>query len=625
MASPALQQAGAIYSVENQIHELKNTLTAITTVLSDAEEQRAKNPACNCGLSASRRVLRCGGCARSNRKRMNLILMRGSVDSGATHMRSREMTYSFISESDVVGRDIDKQKIIKMLMRSDDKNLSEIWARLPLLNFDLKRTIEGIVKEVTRESLSHFDIQQLQTILRDTINDKKYLLVLDDVWSNDRTYSLKGLSHKDSMAFFEKWAFGKKEKQARPDLLEIGNEIVEKSQGVPLLVKTNEKWYWAHIRDSETWKLMETDILPVFKLSYDHLPSHLKCCFAIISLFPKGYEIASNNLIRLWMALGLISSTREKMALEDIGVEYVKDLWKRSLLHVVEESESRSIFTVHDLVHSVATNVAQSDCSIVGLDNAKISKRVRSLVEGISNFDKVPPFLRKPTSQKLHAIRRNRFQFGVHDEVITRKLVRRCISNCNRLRYLDLSCGSFEELPRSICNLNQLRSLRNFQIPFISKHNNKAEDSTRKWNTIPKKLHFLGIHMCANLQVLFEGASQLTCLRELEIGNCERPIYIHFENLIALESLAIDHCELTLTHENKPNFPLSLRKLVISWSHQVMELLQCLNQSACTLECFSVYDCASLTAIPEWLPNHKYLRSIRLIKCRNLSTMLQGI
>jgi len=221
---------------------------------------------------------------------------------------------------------------------------------------------------------------------------------------------------------------------------------------------------------------METDenILPVLKLSFDHLPSHLKCCFAIISLFPNGYEIVSDNLIRLWMALGLISSTREKMALEDIGVEYVKDLWKRSLLHMVEESESRSIFTVHDLVHSVATNVAQSDCSIVGLDNAKISKRVQyvsfssTLVEGISNFDKIPHFLRKPTSQKLHAIRRNRFQFGVHDEVITRKFVRKCISNCNRLRYLDLSCGSFEELPRSICNLKQLRSLRNFQIPFVS-------------------------------------------------------------------------------------------------------------------------------------------------------------
>ncbi|KAK3439812.1 hypothetical protein EUGRSUZ_B00156 [Eucalyptus grandis] len=44
IASPALQQTGAIYNVENQIRELKDKLPAITAVLSDAEEKRAKNP-----------------------------------------------------------------------------------------------------------------------------------------------------------------------------------------------------------------------------------------------------------------------------------------------------------------------------------------------------------------------------------------------------------------------------------------------------------------------------------------------------------------------------------------------------------------------------------------------------
>ncbi|KAI6704934.1 hypothetical protein NL676_007896 [Syzygium grande] len=43
MASPAFQRAVEIYCVEDQIHELKNTVTAIAAVLLDAEEQQAKN------------------------------------------------------------------------------------------------------------------------------------------------------------------------------------------------------------------------------------------------------------------------------------------------------------------------------------------------------------------------------------------------------------------------------------------------------------------------------------------------------------------------------------------------------------------------------------------------------
>ncbi|KAF7848904.1 hypothetical protein BT93_L1456 [Corymbia citriodora subsp. variegata] len=43
IASPAFQKAVEIYSVENQINELKSTMAAITAVLLDAEEQQVKN------------------------------------------------------------------------------------------------------------------------------------------------------------------------------------------------------------------------------------------------------------------------------------------------------------------------------------------------------------------------------------------------------------------------------------------------------------------------------------------------------------------------------------------------------------------------------------------------------
>ncbi|KAL3740424.1 hypothetical protein ACJRO7_021671 [Eucalyptus globulus] len=140
-----------------------------------------------------------------------------------------------------------------------------------------------------------------------------------------------------------------------------------------------------------------------------------------------------------------------------------------------------------------------------------------------------------------------------------------------------------------------------------------------------ENLEFLGFQGCQNLRVLFESACRLTCLRELAIGDCAGPISLPFVELIALESLAIINCKLKLTQDNKSKFPSNLRMLSISQSEQVVELLQCLNESAYALEFFAIYDCPSFTAIPVWLSNHIRLRVIRFIRCPNLSSIPQEI
>ncbi|KAK3405648.1 hypothetical protein EUGRSUZ_K01877 [Eucalyptus grandis] len=760
IASPALQKAIAIFDFKNQIQELRGTLTAIKAVLLDAEEQKAKNHRLQVWLDGLQHVfydaedvldeIECEAL------RKQVISQYGGIKGEALHFfslsnplilrakLSHKMTYSYVNKSDVIGRDSDKEKIIEMLMQPiDDKNLSVIpivgigglgktalaklvynddsvreqfqlrlWVWAPK-DFDLKKIIEGIIKDATGHSLSNFDIQQLQTRLQDTIKDKKYLLVLDGVWSNDRrrwkelrdllsvgaseskiivttrslevasimgthpAHNLKGLSHEKSMALFKRWAFDEKEKEPRPELLEIGHDIVEKSLGVPLLLiilgsllhAKDEETYWVYIRDSKTWELVEVekDILSVLKLSYDDLPSHLKQCFPILSLFPRGTKITADDLVRQWMAFGLISSVREKLAMEDVGVEYVKDLWRRSLIQDVEETGSILSFEVHDLVHSLAMSVAQNYCSIVDLDTMEISERVRYVsiptasLDEISNYDGVPPFLRKKTAKKLRAIM---FQYIVDDGVITRNFARTCFSKCSHLRFLNLSYGSFEELPSSICNLKQLRSLLLFENKQLKKlpdaicklqslleltvngctklgelpKNMKRLVSLRfLYITIKQKslqesriqylenLQLLGLDACKNLQVLFEGTCRLIHLKELEIEDCGRPISIPFEKLTSLERLRIKGSSLMLIPEKKSSFPSRLRRLSISNFEQVMELLQCLNECACTLESFCIFDCPSFMAIPEWLPNHTRLREIILIRCPNLSRCQQTI
>ncbi|KAL3715823.1 hypothetical protein ACJRO7_007558 [Eucalyptus globulus] len=179
IASLAVQEVVAIYGLENQLSELKETVTAIKAVLLDAEEQQAKNHRVQVWLDRLQDVLydvedvldefecealrkkvisRYGGikekvrrlCSVSNplifraklsdkikeiRERLSIIsvekdqfgLNARSVNNDAAHTRSREMTYSYVNKLEVVGRDIEKEKMIEMLMQPvDNKDISVI-------------------------------------------------------------------------------------------------------------------------------------------------------------------------------------------------------------------------------------------------------------------------------------------------------------------------------------------------------------------------------------------------------------------------------------------------------------------------------------------------------------------
>ncbi|KAK3405630.1 LOW QUALITY PROTEIN: hypothetical protein EUGRSUZ_K01861 [Eucalyptus grandis] len=644
IASPALQEAVAIYSVKNQIRELRETLTAIKAVLSDAEALQAKSNNLQVWLDLLQRVfydaedvlddLECEalrkqvishhgsvkGKVRCFFSLSNPLMFRAKINHKIKEIQERlskictekdQLNLNMrIADNGAVHTDIDKENIIEVLMRPYNRNLSVF----PIIGIGgmgkttLTKLVynDGIIKDATHQNLSNLDIRQSQTFLQDIIKDKKFLLVLNDVWSNDRNrwkevrnmltggaseskiivtthsaevasimgtdlvYNLKGLSHEHCMNLFKKWAFDKKEKRAHPNLLEIGNDIVKKSQGVPLLVKTlrsllyskDDDGHWKYVRDSETWKSSN-----------------------------EGLALA-----RSWMALGLISSKREKLALEDVGIEYVKELWKRSLIQEVKERGAELLFKVHDSVHSLATSVAQNDFSIVRLNTSEISKGVQhisfysTLLEGISNVNGVPPFLRKPTSKRPRVIY---FQYQVNDGVITREFARTCISKCNLLRYLDFSYSNFEELPRSTTNLKQLRSLSLYGNKLLKKFP----------STICDLLLELSLIGCLELGNLPKNMKKLVSPRYRY--NTTKQKSLQENGIQYLEGL---------------NECTNLQLLF-----EVMELLRCLEGSAYTLESFLVYDCLSLTNVPEWLPNHTCLRLIYLIRCPNLLSVKQRI
>ncbi|XP_052172291.1 putative disease resistance protein RGA4 [Diospyros lotus] len=247
--------------------------------------------------------------------------------------------------------------------------------------------MKKIIASATTSPCDEQDSDHLQHKLRGCLADKKFLLVLDDMWDSDLVkwrelksllmggrrgskvivttrsnavvsivgsdhhYKLGGLAWRDCFSLILEWAFPKGEDQSRhQNLLDIGEQIAQRCKGVPLaarslgslLYKKTDERDWQRVRDSEIWRLQRQrpeDILPALKLSYDYLPSYLKPCFAYCSIFQMGQYIYKDKLIQLWMAQGLIQSIPgQNLEPEDIGDQYFDELCSTSLFQEVEEN-----------------------------------------------------------------------------------------------------------------------------------------------------------------------------------------------------------------------------------------------------------------------------------------------
>ena len=267
--------------------------------------------------------------------------------------RERDQTYSFVCKEEVIGREKDKKAIIDLLLNFDmEENVSfmsivgiggmgkttlaqyvyndkkvkkyfelHMWVCVSDV-FDVKTIAKKIIRCATGSKLENLDMEQVQNELRKTLNQKKYLLVLDDVWNEDvqrwcnlkrlliggskgskvvittRTklvaeitgtispYILQGLSKNQSWSLFKQMAFKKGLETVNPNLEEIGMDIVQKCYAVPLVIKAIGRILyfkkiedeWLYIKNKELTNVTQEEnnrgILLILKLSYDHLPLH---------------------------------------------------------------------------------------------------------------------------------------------------------------------------------------------------------------------------------------------------------------------------------------------------------------------------------------------------------------
>ncbi|XP_061360639.1 putative disease resistance protein RGA1 [Gastrolobium bilobum] len=533
------------------------------------------------------------------------------IDTRVVHRR--EMTHSHVVASDVIGREHDKEKIIELLLQdgTEARSLSIIpivgigglgkttLAKLvfndkivdesfPLKmwvcvsdDFELEDMLRKILKSakdsstpsstLTRqESFKNCEMEQLQHLLTSKLAGKKFLLVLDDVWNEDRvkwlklkdllqggaegskvlvttrsqsianmmgtnsSYGLQGLSEDDSLSLFVKWAFKEGEETKYPELLEIAKEIVEKCGGLPLAVRTLgsslflkvDKEEWVSVRDNEIWNLpsKEGDILPALKLSYDQLPSYLKPCFACFSLCPKDYFFTDYEVTGLWESLGFLPSPNKNKTLADVGIQILRELQSRSFLQDFIDHGTFVQFKLHDLVHDLTMYVAKDEFHRLNSCSQKISENARHLF-----FTKNDLLGQTSIPSGLRTII---LPAGANNEAFLNTLV----SRCKYLRFLNLSGSEYESLP---CSIGKLKHLR-----FLSL------DSNEKLKRLPtsvcklQNLQALYFGGCTKLKTLPRGIGNLISLRELSVST-KQSVFPDKEvaKLTSLEILTLSYCD----------------------------------------------------------------------------------
>ncbi|KAK4720920.1 hypothetical protein R3W88_011153 [Solanum pinnatisectum] len=249
---------------------------------------------------------------------------------------------------------------------------------------------------VNARDYDKMDDNELADLVQKMLKGPRYLVIVDDIWSRDVWDGIRGIfpnynngsrvllttretevaiyantscPHEMSLLNLENgWkllsdkVFGPKTEHP-PELEEVGKEIVEKCQGLPLAISVIAGHLSKVARTLEGWKDVARTLseiiashpdkcLGVLGLSYHHLPNRLKPCFLSMSSFPEDFQVETRRLIQLWIAEGFIRTYRSGKSLEEVAIDYLEDLISRNLIQARKRRFNGEIkaCAMHDLL-----------------------------------------------------------------------------------------------------------------------------------------------------------------------------------------------------------------------------------------------------------------------------------
>lgn len=386
-------------------------------------------------------------------------------------------------------------------------------------NFDVDRLARKILQDVTRQQINIVGLNALHHELKEKLSSKTFLLVLDDVWYDDRvddweklilplrygkkgskillttrmqsvadlaeratqvecrSMRLSGLEETDLLVLLNRHAFSGVDPDEYRNLQQISKKMVNKLSGSPLAAKVlggllnsnKDISTWNRILASNIYNIDQgkEGIMTVLRLSYQHLPTHLQACFRYCSLFGKDYEFSKKELVHLWMGSGLIQQLMGNKTPEVIGMEYLDALTGKSFFEIKSRPRSSSdikcgIFDEYYeelyAIHDLLHELARSASvkECIRIDS-KFSEMVPRTVRHIC-IEIVNPSLAEQISQ-AKKLRTLVMHFQEQDQAAQELILHKVLAVAKSLRVLSLTTNSTLKLPDAFGGLVHLRYL----------------------------------------------------------------------------------------------------------------------------------------------------------------------
>ncbi|KAF7087118.1 hypothetical protein CFC21_090337 [Triticum aestivum] len=495
-------------------------------------------------------------------------------------------------------------------------------------NPDMMNIMRTIFSEVSGKDYANTEsgsIQQLISKIADFLEDKRYFVVLDDIWDvdtwhvlklalpvtssgsiiitttrindvaescrstpfNGDIYCIRPLDMVHSRQLFYARLFNSKEK-CPSYLKKVSEHILKKCAGLPLAIIAISGLLANTERTEGPWKQVEDSIgralernpsvegmMKILSLSYFELPAHLKSCLLCLSVFPEDSIIKKNIVIRRWIAERLIHTEAGYSTTYEFGERCFNELINRSLIQPAKMDifDRVNSCRLHDTILDfiISKTIEENFVTLVGVPSLTVG--TQSKVRRISLQAGKQQELIVPRGFVLSHVR-SLDVFGTSVKIPS-------MDKFMHLRFLDFrGCKQLEN--HHIENIGMLFLLRYLSLHGAKKVNKLPEQIGHLWclevldlrdtsvYELPASIANLKrlVHLfITNIVTLPYGISKLQALEKLKyVGVCRQSFLQELVQLQSLKVLQLDFKEPVSTDQlnterKKAIIGASLKKL----------------------------------------------------------------
>nr|UBY07574.1 NBS-LRR disease resistance protein [Dasypyrum villosum] len=497
-------------------------------------------------------------------------------------------------------------------------------------NPDIKKVFRDILIDLSGGNphcdLAILDANQLIKKIHDFLENKRYLVIIDDIWDeklweginfafssnnnlgsrlitttrivsvsnsccssdDDSVYQMEPLSVDDSRRLFYNRIFPG-ESGCPNEFEQVSRDILKKCGGVPLAIitiasalaggqKVKPKCEWDILLQSLGSGLTEDNSLEemrrILSFSYSNLPSHLKTCLLYLCIYPEDSEIDRDRLIWKWVTEGFVHHGNQGTSLFLLGLNYFNQLINTSMIQPIYAGIGQVYACrVHDMVLDLICSLSHEAKFVNVLDATGNSMSSEINVRRLSLQNKNEDHQAKILTNIMSMSRVR--SITIFPPAVS---IMPALSRFEVLRVLDLSdcdLGESSSLQHNLKGVGHLIHLRYLGLKSTGINELPAEIGNLQF------LEVLDLEDNHELEALPSTVCKLRRLLCLVVSKCEVvPGVLH--NLTSIQVLKEIYVSLNITAQELDNLT-RLRELEIEFKDSSLYLYESFVKSLCNL------------------------------------------